>query len=102
MEKNPNSSTKVPPRSSSTGPPPGESKAKSGEKGFVVGCHFPRCGPPFGGLAGPSGGGLRGRGGLFVRADVAAKTFELSFGAKANMLTERTRTDDVHAVSCIR
>ncbi|XP_075881686.1 E3 ubiquitin-protein ligase RNF10 [Nelusetta ayraudi] len=34
MEKNPNSSasTKVPPRSSSTGPPPGESKAKSDGK----------------------------------------------------------------------
>lgn len=54
-------------------------------------------------------GGLRGLaveaeggGALFIRADVAAKTFELSFGAKANMLTERTRTDDVHAVSCIR
>lgn len=31
MEKNPNSSTKVPPRSTSTGPTPGESKPKTGE-----------------------------------------------------------------------
>lgn len=39
MEKNPSSSasTKVPPRSSSTGPPPGESKAKSGERPFPGG-----------------------------------------------------------------
>lgn len=102
MEKNPSSSasTKVPPRSSSTGPPPGESKAKSGEKPFPVGCHCcsPRRGPtrrP----AGPSVGG--GRRPLFIRSDVAVKTFELSFGAKADMLTEETRTNDVHASPCI-
>uniref|UniRef100_A0A8C2XME5 E3 ubiquitin-protein ligase RNF10 n=1 Tax=Cyclopterus lumpus TaxID=8103 RepID=A0A8C2XME5_CYCLU len=32
MEKNPNSNTKVPPRSSSTGPPPGDSKPKTENK----------------------------------------------------------------------
>lgn len=101
MEKNPSSSAsnKVPPRSSSTGPPPGESKAKSGEKSFPIGCHSCplRCGPPRR-PARPSAGGGRP---LFIRADVAVKTFELSFGAKANMLTEEPRTNDVHAFTCI-
>lgn len=32
MEKNPNANTKVPPRSSSTGPAPTDSKTKTGKK----------------------------------------------------------------------